>query len=195
MGEYDIELGSLSAGNNYEIEFTGATLSITPANLVIKAEDKTKQQGKANPSFTFSYEGLVNGDSPSSLITQPQAQTPAEAKSPIGYYDIDVQGAASPNYNISYAKGRLAIVPGESSRVKAWSSSPSVLHVRIYAETAQKTALALFTDAGQTIVLQRHQLVAGVNDFTINVSSLTSNIYVLHVNADKFKESQRVKIK
>lgn len=195
VGEYDIQTGSLSAGNNYEIEFTGATFTITPANLVIKAEDKTKQQGKSNPSFTFSYQGLVNGDSPSSLLTQPQAKTLAEDKSPIGYYDIEVQGAASPNYNISYTKGRLSVVPGESSRVKAWSSSPSVLNVRIYAETAQKSALVLFTDAGQTIVLQRHQLNAGVNDFTINVSSLTPNIYVLHVNADKFKESQRVKIK
>lgn len=195
VGEYEITTGSISAGNNYEIEYTGATLTITPANLVIRAEDKSRDQGKANPAFTFSYEGLAAGDSPSSLTTKPGAQTTADKNSPIGYYDISVEGANSSNYNISYVKGRLSVLPGESSRVKAWSSSPSVLQVRIYAESAQKAALVLYTDAGQSIVLQRHQLNAGVNNFTVNVGSLTPNIYILHVNADKFKESQRVKIK
>lgn len=170
-------------------------LVITPAPLVIKAENKFKEAGKQNPAFTFIYSGFVNGDNKADLASLPQASSIANEKSPIGYYDINVEGASSANYSITYEKGKLAVNPASDSKVKIWSSSPSELQVRIFAQVAQRSAIILYTDAGQPVVVQTKQLSAGVNSFAIPVSHLASSIYVFHVNAEKFQEAQRVNIK
>ena len=198
VGSYAIEQGSLSGGDDYLIEaFQGADFTITRASLVITADDKTRKQGTANPVFTFSYDGLAEGDQASDLDTLPSAVTSATTASPIGYYDIVPSGAASGNYNISYANGKFTVAPSgdESYNVKAWSSSPNVLQVRIYTTVAQKAAIILFTEIGQQVILQQQQLSAGINSFSIPVGRLASSTYVLTVAADKFIDSQKVKIK
>jgi hypothetical protein len=197
-GNYQIEQGSLSGGDDYIIEsFQGATFTITPSALVITADNKTKKQGTVNPGFTFSCEGLAQGDQPGDLEVQPSAASNAGTGSPIGNYDIVVSGAVSENYTISYVNGILTVTPAqnESYSVKAWSSSPDVLQVRIYTTVAQKAAIVLFTETGQQVILEQHQLSAGVNSFSVPVGRLASSTYVLSVAADKFKDAQKVKIK
>jgi hypothetical protein len=197
-GSYQIEQGSLSGGDDYIIEsFQGAAFTITPSALVITADNKTKKQGAANPEFTFSYDGLAQGDQPSDLEAGASAVTNASAGSPIGNYDIVVSGASSENYTISYVKGTLTVTPaqGEDYSVKAWSSSPDVLQVRIYTTVAQKASIILFTEVGQQVILELHQLSAGLNSFSVPVGRLASSTYVLSVVADKFKDAQKVKIK
>jgi hypothetical protein len=164
---------------------------------VITADNKTKKQGAANPEFTFSYDGLAQGDQPSDLEAGASAVTNASAGSPIGNYDIVVSGASSENYTISYVKGTLTVTPaqGEDYSVKAWSSSPDVLQVRIYTTVAQKASIILFTEVGQQVILELHQLSAGLNSFSVPVGRLASSTYVLSVVADKFKDAQKVKIK
>src|SRR5690606_17646155 len=67
-GIYEIAQGSLNGGDDYEIaSFKPAAFAITPASLTITPEDKTKKQGTVNPPFTFRYDGLAEGDQPSSL--------------------------------------------------------------------------------------------------------------------------------
>ncbi len=193
MGEYEITLGTLTAGDNYALEgYSPAKLKITPAQLLITADNKTKKQERRNPALTLSYSGLVGGDNASDLESMPVVQTNANAKSPIGYYEIIVNGASSDNYTISYAKGKLEIVP-VAGRVKAWSNG-STLTVRVYSEVAQKSAITLYTEVGQPIVVQRQQLQAGINTISFPITPLTQGFYVLNVNADKFNEAQRVKL-
>ena len=61
--------------------------------------------------MTTSYSGLVNGDTPANLATLPTLATAANAGSPVGSYEIDVSGAADPNYNITYMPGTLTVTP------------------------------------------------------------------------------------
>jgi hypothetical protein len=84
---------------------------ITPAPLTITANNQTKVYGAALPSLTVSYSGFVNGDSSSSLTTQPTISTTATAKSTVGSYTITVSGAVDPNYTISYVAGTLSVTP------------------------------------------------------------------------------------
>src|SRR5690606_22002656 len=89
VGTYNIGIGSLNGGNNYTVaEFKAGTFTITPAELLIATENKSKVQGTANPVLTFAYTGLVAGDTPADLQTAPTASTVATSKSPIGTYDI-----------------------------------------------------------------------------------------------------------
>ena len=59
------------------------------------------------PTLTASYSGLVNGDTPASLITQPTLSDHGDGEQPCfrGPYAITASGAADPDYAISYVPG------------------------------------------------------------------------------------------
>ncbi|HTE24976.1 YDG domain-containing protein [Flavitalea sp.] len=198
VGDYAISIGSVSGGDNYTIsKFAPSVMTITPAPLVITAEDKTKPQGTLNPSFTFRYGGLVAGDLPSDLSIPAVATSTAATGSPIGYYDIVAAGAVSNNYTITFTKGKLTVTPAGSQThsLKTWSSSPDMLQIRIYTDVAQKAAIILYTESGQQVILQQRQLQKGINSFSMPVGHLSSSTYVLGVAAEKFKDSQKVNVK
>jgi gliding motility-associated-like protein len=109
VGTYAINIGNLSAGANYSIDFTGANFTISAAALTITANNKTKTYGAALPELTVNYEGLVNGDT--APATLPTIATTATASSGVGTYPITVQGAADSNYSISYFNGTLTVIP------------------------------------------------------------------------------------
>ncbi len=95
---------------NYRVREAGAPIiNVAPAALTVTANNQTKSYGAPLPALTAGYSGLVNGDTASSLATQPTLSTTATASSPAGSYVINVSGAVDPNYNISYVKGTLTI--------------------------------------------------------------------------------------
>jgi hypothetical protein len=96
---------------NYTISYVVDTLSITPAALVIAADNQTVPYGASLPTLTLHYTGFVNGESAANLTAPPTLATTATASSTIGTYSITASGAADPNYSISYLSGTLAIVP------------------------------------------------------------------------------------
>ncbi|WP_297338578.1 MBG domain-containing protein, partial [Algoriphagus sp.] len=107
VGSYAINLGSLSAGANYTIDFAGADFAIIKKALTITAEDKQKTYGEVNPTLTFSYSGLVNGDT--QVETEPSISTTATASSNVGTYPIELAGGADQNYAITLVNGTLTI--------------------------------------------------------------------------------------
>ncbi|WP_036670901.1 MBG domain-containing protein, partial [Pedobacter borealis] len=65
--------------------------------------------GTANPTLTVTYTGFVNGDTNTSLTTQPSISTTAVTGSGAGTYPITASGAVSSNYSISYTAGTLTV--------------------------------------------------------------------------------------
>ena len=108
VANYPISQGTLAAAN-YTITFVSGTLSVTTAPLVITADNKTKTAGAVNPPLTFTPSGFVNGDTVSSLTTQPTLSTTATTTSPASTYPITASGAVDPNYSISYVPGTLTV--------------------------------------------------------------------------------------
>lgn len=94
---------------NYNAVGGAATLVVTNAPLIIAAENKAREFGLANPVFTFSYVGFVNGDTDASLVTPALATTIADASSLPGNYAIVAGGATSPNYLIAHTNGVLTV--------------------------------------------------------------------------------------
>ena len=108
VGQYAITRGTLTPNGNYAItSFTGATLTVTPAPLTIVANNATRVIDGQNPTFTFTVQGLQNGDS-SAVVTGVTLGTTAVQSSPIGTYPINASGnvKAGPNYRI------VSLVPG-----------------------------------------------------------------------------------
>ena len=102
-----------AADSNYTISYTAGSLTVTPASLTITANNQSKAYGAALPTLTAGYSGFVNGDTSSSLTTQPTLSTTATAASSVagGPYSITASGAADSNYTISYTAGSLTVTP------------------------------------------------------------------------------------
>jgi hypothetical protein len=101
--------------------FVGSTgtlaQSVTPAPLVITANDQNKVYGAPLPALTASYSGFVNGDTAANLTMPPTLSTTATAGSHVAGnpYSITVIGATAANYSISYVPGTLTVTPASLS--------------------------------------------------------------------------------
>jgi hypothetical protein len=196
VGEYLINLGDIKGGNDYNItHFQPGTLTITPAELTIVADSKTKDQGKPNPAFTFTYSGFVNGDNADDLQVTPVANTVAAATSPIGNYEITPSAAVSNNYHITFVKGKLTILPAShGNSMKVWRTGAGIA-VRVYVKEDQKSYAMMVTSTGQTIMVEQKMLKSGFNTFTLPLTHLASSTYVITVGSNKFKLAQRIDVK
>ena len=103
-----------AVGDDYAISYVSGLLDVTAVSLTIAADNKSKVYGAALPMLTASFGGFVNGDTASSLTTQPTLSTSATAASHVAGspYPIAVSGAVgNSDYLISYASGELDVTP------------------------------------------------------------------------------------
>ena len=110
VGNYTINLGDLSAGSNYSINYSSANLSVTPYGLNVTANAQTKDYGASVPALTFTNTALVNGDTLS--VFSGNLTTSGTANSGVGNYSIN-QGnlSAGSNYSISFTSSNLSVTP------------------------------------------------------------------------------------
>ncbi|WP_322023426.1 beta strand repeat-containing protein [Burkholderia sp. BCC1977] len=123
VGNYNITQGSL-ASRNYILTYSPAELNITPANLVVAADNQNKVYGTDDPDLTYNPSGLVNRtvrsyDTNGNLVDVSVNDTDAltghlgrQSGENVGNYNI-TQGnlAATSNYNLEFQKGSLNITP------------------------------------------------------------------------------------
>jgi subtilisin-like proprotein convertase family protein len=98
--------------NNYSVTATGGTLSITPAPLVVAAQNQSRPYGAANPFLTWTVSGLVAGDTQNSALTgSPILATAAAPASPVGAYPITLAPGSlqAANYTLSFVNGVLNV--------------------------------------------------------------------------------------
>jgi hypothetical protein len=105
VGNHAITCSGASSPN-YDVTYVPGTLSITPAPAVVKADPKTTIYGAADPQFTATFSGLLNGDTPP---TAPSCSVPGE-HAHVGTYDIVCTGPATAgNYSLTYVKSTLTV--------------------------------------------------------------------------------------
>src|SRR5207248_197625 len=73
------------ASANYAFTFVDGKLTVTKALLTATADDKSREYGDANPTFTASYSGFKNGETlaTSGVTGSPSFTTGAVASSPV----------------------------------------------------------------------------------------------------------------
>ncbi len=132
VGTYAIT-GVVASGtglDNYSISYVDGSLAVTPRDLVITANSRTKAYGQALAfaGTEFTVAGLANSDTVASVtLTSAGAEGPA----PVGDYAITTSAALGDglgNYNITYVDGSLMVRKG----VVITASSSS----KIYGDTA-----------------------------------------------------------
>jgi gliding motility-associated-like protein len=128
--------GGTFTAANYSITYNAGNIIAGTKVLTISAENKTKTYGEANPVLTASYNGFVNNDDANSLTTPPSLSTTATQNSSVGNYEINVLGAASSNYSITYVAGNLLINPKTINvtaigQVKTYGNADPVLSYNV----------------------------------------------------------------
>ncbi len=113
-----------NGGANYTVTTNTAPGTITPASLVITADDKRRPFGVPNPPFTASYAGFVAGETAAVLGGALSFLTTATTSSAPGGYAITPFGQTSGNYAMTYVDGTLTVVgtvvqPGGGGEIAA----------------------------------------------------------------------------
>ncbi|MCX8498243.1 MAG: MBG domain-containing protein, partial [Caulobacteraceae bacterium] len=111
VGAYEIAIarGTLAALTYYyDFSFVPGVLTITKAQLTVRADDKGREYGLANPALTASISGYRNGDT-SSVVSGLSLATAATQGSNVGTYQITASGASATNYDFSYLPGTLTV--------------------------------------------------------------------------------------
>ena len=80
-------LGTLAA-SNYSFAFAPGTLTVNPAPLTVTADNKNRVYGVADPAFTATLSGFVNGDTAAAVTGTAAFTTTATGTSPAGAYPI-----------------------------------------------------------------------------------------------------------
>ncbi len=97
--------------SNYEItSYVNGTLTITKATLTISADNNTKTYGDANPAFTYTVDGLADGENLNDIGVTVSLACAATAASGVGGYDIVATCIGTPeNYDVTYRNGTLTV--------------------------------------------------------------------------------------
>lgn len=110
VGTYPITVGGASA-KNYVFTYVEGQLTVTPAPLIVRASDASREYGDPNPELTLTYEGFKNDEGVSALSVEPTLTTDAVPTSEVGEYAIVASGAQAQNYALTYTEGTLTIEP------------------------------------------------------------------------------------
>ena len=96
---------SVAANQNYKAAAAKVAITVNKKAIRVTANDASKYEGKADPKFTFTAEGLVGKDKLTGIVLKRAAGEKS------GTYTITVsqKKGANPNYNITFAIGRLVI--------------------------------------------------------------------------------------
>ena len=105
-GTYGIQQGTLALGSNYDLRFTGNSLTILQRPITVTAAGKTKVYGDADPALIYTVTGSLIG---TDAFTGALSRTAGEN---VGTYSI-LQGtlALSANYDLKYLGASLGITP------------------------------------------------------------------------------------
>ena len=175
-----------------DTNYNGATSSVltqgvNQATLTVMANNASRSYGTANPAFTSTITGFVNGDTQASVVTgSPRLTTTATIVSPAGTYPITAALgtlATNNNYMFAFINGTLTVTPatGETTTLSVSPATvmygdPAVL-TAVVGPTAGATGTVSFRegttligtsslDSSATAVLSVSTLSAGTHTIT-----------------------------
>ena len=158
VGKYAIGQGTLDAGNNYAVTYTGADYEITKAPLAVNAKSQTVTYN--GTSFSggngVTYSGFVLGEDPSVLSGVATYSGSSQGAKNAGTYAIQAGGLNSGNYQFTYNPGTLTI---------------NKAALTVTALNQNKTYDGLVFGAGYTLGFAG--FVGGENDSVLDKSGLT----------------------
>jgi MBG domain (YGX type)/Secretion system C-terminal sorting domain/Fibronectin type III domain len=189
---YDITLTG-GTDDNYELDLGDGTLTVNKATLTVTAENKSKDQGEANPEFTFTYSGFVNSENESILDTEPTITSDADESSSSGTYDIVVSSGDDNNYSFNYIDGTLTInsttgiVENYSSKFNLYPN-PAVEILNVKSEGASIQTIEIIDLTGIVRISKT------INNFEtkISLNKLPKGVYLVQLKIENNTYTKRI---
>lgn len=150
VGEYAINPGTLTAGDNYAIDFHSATLTITKVGLTITANSNTITYGDAPAGNGVTCEGYVNSETESVLEGTLDYDYSYTQYGDVGNtYTITPKGLTSSNYNITFVAGTLTVTAKEVGI--DWANIAFTYNGEEHCPTATATDVVISDEIGITV--------------------------------------------
>jgi hypothetical protein len=113
---------------DYSSSTTTVQITVSPAVLTVTAANASRAYGAANPTFTDTIAGYVNGDTSSVVTGAASLTTTATTASPAGTYPITAAAGtlAASNYTFTFVNGALTI--GQATPTISWSPVSSITY-------------------------------------------------------------------
>ncbi len=133
-----------AAATNYSFTYVSGTVTVNQAALTVEANNATKVYGTANPVFTGSIVGAVNGDAFTESFS-----TSATTSSNVGNYAIvpSATGANLADYSVAVQNGTLAITEAGTT-ISLSAGSASINPGQSVTLTAQVVSVTTGTPTG-----------------------------------------------
>lgn len=169
---------TLTASQNYSSSSANYALTVQPAPLQFVVANASRAYGVANPSFSGTFTGLVNGDT----LTANYATT-ATSTSPVGTYPVTATlGPANvvQNYTPSITPGTLTVTQAEqvitfpSISDQVYSGSPVTVSLQA---TASSGLPVSYTVSGPATLAGTSLKITGVGAVTVTASQAGNSNY------------------
>ena len=112
-GTTNVTVVFTATDTSYVVVSNVVAVTVTKVALTVRADDKSKVYGAANPSFTSTITGFVNGENlgTSGVSGNPGLSTAATSVSEIGNYQIGATTGflSANNYSFIFASGTLVV--------------------------------------------------------------------------------------
>lgn len=130
---------------NYSVVEQTVVINVNPASLTVTADDKSKDYGESDPALTYSYDGLVNGDTEAVF----SGSLVRDSGEDVGEYDIN-QGtvSAGTNYAIAYESGTLTIEDTVAPTIVSHTPSLNALNISPTTAIAVTFSEAVVVESG-----------------------------------------------
>ncbi|WP_420582763.1 MBG domain-containing protein [Reichenbachiella sp.] len=108
-GEVTIRATGSEAANYLAPNPVERTFQVYKKTITAQPNDEYKVYGQSNPAFSLFYTDLAYGETADVIDTDPEISTDADESSPVGEYDITLDGGMDDNYAFQLEDGVLEI--------------------------------------------------------------------------------------
>ncbi|MGU1798640.1 MBG domain-containing protein [Pseudomonas aeruginosa] len=201
VGNYGILQGGLGLNTaNYTLSYVGNDLRITPAQLNVIADAKTKVYGDLDPALTYQVSGLKRGDTAGAVLNGGSLSRVAGEN--VGVYGINQGGLGlvSGNYDLAYQGNNLTITKAllnviADAKTKVYGDADPALTYQVSGLKNGDTAGAVLNGGSLSRVAGENVGVYGINqgglglvsanyDLSYQGNNLTITKALLNVIAD-----------
>ncbi|HCT5565203.1 TPA: two-partner secretion system adhesin CdrA [Pseudomonas aeruginosa] len=201
VGNYGILQGGLGLNTaNYTLSYVGNDLRITPAQLNVIADAKTKVYGDLDPALTYQVSGLKRGDTAGAVLNGGSLSRVAGEN--VGVYGIHQGGLGlvSSNYTLNYQGNNLTITKAllnviADAKTKVYGDADPALTYQVSGLKNGDTAGAVLNGGSLSRVAGENVGVYGINqgglgllsanyDLSYQGNNLTITKALLNVIAD-----------
>jgi len=162
-------------------------LALTKAELLVMANDTTREMNSENPNFRLSYSGFVFNETPTLINTLPTATTNAVLTSSPGEYDVIVSGGLDDHYSFVYQAGKLTILgPNGLKNMESYKillyPNPVDIYLSVKSDMATMKHISIMDVNGRILV--QKDCVGSPTEY-LKMDKLTKGLYIINIVTDK----------